>query len=229
MQKFFQTDKFMITSSQEQISALSDKQSAKVLVISDSHGYSWLLRKIMEEFNGCDALLFCGDGIKDLLQNLEEAFLDENFAKYIPPVIAFVQGNNDDNSYSFYNAIDKQITTINVPAKQFINIAGTNVMLTHGHLYSLFDNGQELIEDAKVSNAQVILFGHTHIGCAIDNGKTLLLNPGSISRPRGCPASFAMLEFKKGKKLPYYYLIEIKTSLVNNAEYKAFTPRSSIF
>ncbi|MCR5606235.1 MAG: YfcE family phosphodiesterase [Treponema sp.] len=229
MQTFFQTDNFLITSSQKQIKMLSDKQSAKVLVISDSHGHSWLLKSILEEFNGCDALLFCGDGIKDLLKNLEEAIIDEKFAKYIPPVIAFVQGNNDDNRYSLYNAVDNQVTTIHVPVKQFINIAGTNVMLVHGHLYSLFDNGQELVEDAKDSNSQVILFGHTHIGCAIDNGKALLLNPGSISRPRGCPASFAILEFTKGKKIPYYYLVEIKNSQLANTEYKAFTPRSSIF
>lgn len=35
----------------------------------------------------------------------------------------------------------------------------------------------------KKQNADVVLFGHTHVPCCVKEGETLLLNPGTIGKP----------------------------------------------
>jgi putative phosphoesterase len=41
-----------------------------------------------------------------------------------------------------------------------------------------------LIAAALASNADTVLFGHTHIPCFAKENSLFLINPGSVSRPR---------------------------------------------
>ena len=51
---------------QEKTKNLANKESAKILVISDSHGQTRNLRSVLEaQKNTCDALVFTGDGISE--------------------------------------------------------------------------------------------------------------------------------------------------------------------
>ncbi len=48
---------------------------------------------------------------------------------------------------------------------------------------------------ASAFNADLVLTGHTHVSSITREGKTIFLNPGSASLPKGKnPASFALLD-----------------------------------
>ena len=60
-----------IIGSREAIAALENKDHARLLVLSDSHGRYGILESIIRRFGGeCDALIFCGDGVSDIAQLL---------------------------------------------------------------------------------------------------------------------------------------------------------------
>ena len=94
----------LLFGAQADIAALSQKQSARLLVISDSHGSESVIRSILQQFgSSCDALCFCGDGAQDLLSTFEAAAtgkLAELTPAHIPPVAALVRGNGDYGSGS---------------------------------------------------------------------------------------------------------------------------------
>lgn len=63
------------------------------------------------------------------------------------------------------------------------------VFQTHGHLYGVNFSLTKLVRAAKRADAQIITFGHTHqLGVEVVND-ILVINPGSISQPRGQFAS----------------------------------------
>ena len=80
------------------IEILSQKESAKILLFSDSHGKTPLLREaILQKGKNADCLVFLGDGSYDLTSILEESFSDEKIKEALPPVIAIVCGNGDSS------------------------------------------------------------------------------------------------------------------------------------
>lgn len=88
-----------IIGSSSDIKVLENKTSGKILVLSDSHGESELVEKIITDFGpDCDALVFCGDGMTDIIACLEEASRNESFQAAMPPVIVCAKGNGDPAS-----------------------------------------------------------------------------------------------------------------------------------
>ena len=82
----------------ESIEKLSQKESAKILLFSDSHGKAPFLREaILQKGKNADCLVFLGDGSYDLTSILEESFSDERIKDSLPPVIAIVCGNGDSS------------------------------------------------------------------------------------------------------------------------------------
>jgi putative phosphoesterase len=124
-----------------------------------------------------DMIIHLGDTVSDAAA-LESAF----------PHIAFlsVAGNND------------RFTKI--PLKRTFSAEGVKFLLAHGHFYDAHLSLLGLYYAAKQDNAQIILFGHTHIPKCENKDGILLFNPGSISRPRGnFPCSYGVLEIENGK------------------------------
>jgi len=204
-------DKSLLLGSRESIEALAQKESSRILAISDSHANAAAFSYALEKFGMLsDILLFTGDGCSDMAYLLQKASSDEYFSSCIPPVIAFVKGNNDASSYSFMNkaAIRQKnaplLLQIKVPLKNEVTVAGHKIVLVHGHAHSLYGGTSSLASEAEASGADIIFYGHTHIpACGIistESGSPLLLvNPGSCSIPRaGQPPSFAVAEVKKG-------------------------------
>ena len=55
-----------------------------------------LLLEIMRQFGtDADALVYCGDGIRDFARLFAQASEDEKIRQTIPPVVAFARGNGD--------------------------------------------------------------------------------------------------------------------------------------
>ncbi|MCT4396231.1 metallophosphoesterase [Periweissella beninensis] len=134
------------------------------LFISDAHGDIKILEKIFKAFNVRSTQIFY-NGDSELAAN-DPVFLN----------VLTVKGNMDfDSQY----------------AKKNIYV-GTEVTIfqTHGHLYDVNWTLAELIKTAKKNNAQIVTFGHTHQLGVEKIEDLLVINPGSISQPRGTYAKY---------------------------------------
>ena len=193
--------------SPEAIKALEQKDHARLLTISDSHGDYRLFARIIKEFGpNCDALIFGGDGARDLSEILEEANEREDFRKCLPSVLAFVRGNNDPHTFPLsydigkYNLEARTLLkgSVIMPYSQLLNVNGQNLYITHGHLQNIEYTYEPIAGIARENNCKTVIYGHTHIPEDLDGKDCRLINPGSISRPRGgMPATFAILTVEK--------------------------------
>lgn len=195
MNGLIQQKSFLIGTA-EDIAALEKKESASILVISDSHGVadtviSIITRQAQKEL--CDALVFCGDGANDILSALERAAQDEDFMKCVPSVVVLVEGNGDSDRYPVrFDASGKSkqspfflYSNVSIPQEVVFKAAGHTLFATHGHRYDVYYGTQGLADRAKAMGADIALYGHTHISAAEDRNGILILNPGSCTRPRG--------------------------------------------
>ena len=130
-----------------------------IIVMSDSHGDRAIVEDIKNHYLGkVDAIFHNGDS---------ELKSDD-------PVwdgIQVVGGNMD-----FYGGYPERLVT---------DLNGLRVVQAHGHLFHINFSFQKLDLWAQEVGADVCLYGHLHIPDAWMEGKTLFLNPGSISQPRG--------------------------------------------
>lgn len=68
---------------------------------------------------------------------------------------------------------------------EFVEAEGVRIWLTHGHRYRAKERGDELTEWAIRYEADVVVFGHSHVPEISRRGGVLLVNPGSAALPRG--------------------------------------------
>ncbi|WP_428909312.1 metallophosphoesterase [Niallia sp. Krafla_26] len=131
----------------------------KVLFVSDSHGLTSELEKIVEKHqNDVDLFIHCGDS--------ELPPDHPALKKYV-----VVAGNCD---------FDERYT------EDLVKKAGDKmIFITHGHKYSVKSNLMKISYKAREVGADIVCFGHSHyLGAEMDRG-ILLINPGSIRLPRG--------------------------------------------
>ncbi len=149
-----------------------------VLVISDTHGETSLAEKVIKKHKNIDLIIHLGD-----------YFRDAKALHSINPEIKFeyVYGNSD-------------FMIGDVPSEKILEIEGNRVLLTHGHRYSVKWGIEKLEAKAKNENIQLLLFGHTHISQVVYGPRYIILNPGSISDPRGGDdESYAIVKIDNAK------------------------------
>lgn len=128
----------------------------KILVLSDSHGArDAMCRAVSLELP--ELILHLGDNIRDC----------KVFQTNYPDIpYRSVRGNCDPG----FNGLDRD---------EFV-LEGKRFFMTHGHLYGVKMGKGSIISAAKEREADVLLFGHTHVQYySIDDGFTVI-NPGSI-------------------------------------------------
>jgi len=68
------------------------------------------------------------------------------------------------------------------------------ILLVHGHKHSAKHTYKVLLERAKELGAEAVIFGHSHVQLALKYQGIWLVNPGSISLPRGgSPPGYARI------------------------------------
>jgi len=135
----------------------------KILVMSDSHGDTSLAEKVMKKHRDVDMVIHLGDYFRDA-DRLHELYPQIRFE--------YVYGNSD-------------FMIGDVPMEKVLELEGQRVLLTHGHRYSVKWGVERLEAKAHNENIQLLLFGHTHISQLVNGPGYIILNPGSISDPRG--------------------------------------------
>ncbi|WP_335869149.1 metallophosphoesterase [Bacillus sp. 2205SS5-2] len=130
----------------------------RVLVVSDSHGSIESLLELQQLYHGkVDEMFHCGDSE---LTNHDEAL--KHFLT--------VKGNCDWNG--------------DFPEDIVHAVKGTTFFVTHGHMYNVKMSLMNLSYQAIEHNADIVLFGHSHVlGVEFVDG-ILYVNPGSILLPR---------------------------------------------
>lgn len=211
-----------LVGSEDAVRHLAALKKAHVLTISDTHGHYGVFETIVKEYGpSCDALLFSGDGMWDVVQYLENSVENIALLEALPPVVAFVAGNGDGGSYRFsMSALRERLVTevlagrtITVPAYQVIRAAGMDVFLTHGHRYSVDVSPEILVEAARAKDCGIAMYGHTHFPFFGKSGKMYILNPGSAARPRGnSSAGFAVLSIDSDNPMPIATFYKIHQS-----------------
>lgn len=154
----------------------------KILVVSDTHSKNQeFIEKIRREEKP-DLLFHLGDYAKDGLIIAE--------ALEINPII--VMGNGDHPSMGFKE-------------EEVIEIKGKRILLTHGHKLKVSRNLDKIFYRAKEVQADLVLFGHTHVPIVEKIENIIFMNPGSPSFPREqfYKKTFAMVEIHEDIKVKH--------------------------
>jgi len=196
-----------ILGSAEDISSLASADQARLLVVSDTHGHYEVLESVIREFGpDCDALIFSGDGMWDIVQYLELAQESEKLRAALPCVVAFVSGNGDGDQYRVSlpsSDDDNPGYSLTVPSRQIVRAAGYGIFIAHGHRHSVDVSLDILVDSAHAMDCDIAVYGHTHASFAEQFSHILALNPGSLARPRGHSlAGFAILELDSASTEP---------------------------
>jgi uncharacterized protein len=150
-------------------------------VISDTHRYKWVIEDAVKKMGEVDMIIHLGDNVQDV----------EEIAKYFKGKIINVKGNCDLSK--------------SVPVEIIEMIDGKKFLITHGHRYDVKNSMTRLKFKALEVNADVVLFGHSHVsGIAYEDG-IWFVNPGSPSVPRDGFFSVALIKLEDG---------EVKASII---------------
>ena len=153
----------------------------KILVFSDTHGYTTKMHEIISRKRAdTDLVIHLGDHYRDV----EEVSRDF-------PAIAFlgVRGNCDF------------LVNDNYPQSRTFAYDGHKFFLTHGHMQAVKHDSYALLTlVAKKNGCDVALFGHTHVNTHKEVNGVTVFNPGSISSPRDFTGgTYGIITIENGK------------------------------
>lgn len=137
--------------------------SQQILVLADTHipkKSRALPRKVFELLNECSLIVHAGDV-------LVQPVLDE-LSKFAP--VYAVRGNNDVN--------------LHLPQQLQFKVEKISIGLIHD---SGKTEGRAKRMRKLFAAERVVVFGHSHVPCNIDDGDLLLFNPGSPTDKRMQP------------------------------------------
>ena len=168
-------------------------------IISDAHGYGARINKVLEKLSAIreepSEMIFLGDGARNFLMCVPESIK-----------VYAVLGNCDDTSVFGSDIYDKEGNI--VPYERIEEIGGVRVLMMHGHKYGVKVELSRAIARAAKVNADILLFGHTHVpfekslrvgeyvGDVCLSKPLHVFNPGALENGR-----FGLLTIRNGEIL----------------------------
>ena len=149
----------------------------KILVISDTHGDIKRAINLVNSIKGIDLIIHCGDNKGDA-EKLADRFSDIE--------VVAVNGNCDRHMGVDFTIVETE--------------AG-DIFVTHGHDYGVNYGLSDIVEAAKDYDCSAICFGHTHKPLCMEHDGILIVNPGSLSEPRGGSENSCAVITTEGDKL----------------------------
>ncbi len=145
----------------------------RALVFSDSHGRMDNMREVVKQYPDIEAIFHLGDIEGD----------EERLRYMISYPVYMVRGNCDYSP--------------DLRPELNVEFGGKKIAMCHGHRY-LNAGGVDMFRYwAMEQKADIAMFGHTHIPYLEQGENLILLNPGSIERPR------------QEKRIPTFTVMEI--------------------
>lgn len=159
------------------------------LIVSDTHGRADRLEALLQR-SRADILLFLGDGLRDL------ALVPDEFT------LRAVRGNCD-----FFTLED-------APDERLEVFGELRILMMHGHRYHVKSGLGAALAAAADSEADVLLYGHTHraeithfaagdlVGGRVLKKALIVMNPGSLGQPPDGKPTFGTLTVRQNGILP---------------------------
>ncbi len=142
----------------------------KILVISDTHGELGKAYEVYKSLKDIDLILHLGDYKKDA----------NDMAKRLDVKVIGIKGNND-------GAKTKE------ESSALIETEAGKILIVHGHIEGVYQGTANLYYRALEEGCKAVFFGHTHVPYFEETDELMLLNPGSLTRPRdGSQGSYAI-------------------------------------
>lgn len=165
----------------------------KLMFASDIHGSAFYCRRMLELYknSGAKRLVLLGDILYHGPRNdLPREYAPKEVIAMLNPLkdeLLAVRGNCDTE-------VDQMVLEFPILADYGLLLVGeTRLYATHGHVY----NENHL---PPLTDGDALIHGHTHLLeakeiTAEDGRRMKILNPGSVSIPKGGnPATYALLE-----------------------------------
>jgi putative phosphoesterase len=136
----------------------------RIGVVSDSHGNLKSLEKAVNAIGNAAVIFHLGDYVEDAMAIKQWTDV---------PVISLL-GNMDFENPNGHLLVKTQI-------------AGKTIMACHGHKYGVKSGLGTLYSKGKEENAEIVLYGHTHVPVIKETGGIFIMNPGALAyaRPGG--------------------------------------------
>lgn len=132
----------------------------RIGVVGDIHGNYDGLKKTFEVAGPVDRWWFTGDGYREITRLEAECGI----------TVTGVAGNCD-----FFTEY---------PEEQLLQLGDHRILLTHGHLHGVKQGLTRLALAGQSRNADMVVFGHTHMPLDELWKNVWLFNPGSLSVDR---------------------------------------------
>ena len=130
----------------------------RILVVSDTHGDFYSLKRALDAQPTAEVIIHCGDG-SEQYQYIKDVYLQKQ--------VIGVRGNCD--------------WTSKLPTEETVTVGGKTLFITHGHLYQAKFTFMNMVYAAREQKADILLFGHTHQAMTDYNDGLYIMNPGSCS------------------------------------------------
>lgn len=158
----------------------------KVLIVSDTHGKHDTLEMVIQKEGPFDRMIHLGDSEVDL----------EELCQIAQCPVEAVAGNMDRDPI--------------LPNEQLFELEDYRILICHGHRVNVNAGLLRLEYLAREQEADIVMYGHTHVPYCDQEGDLVVLNPGSLSYPRpwGANASYAVMEIDDAGEVMFqhYYL-----------------------
>lgn len=138
----------------------------KLVVISDVHHDFARLERLLPIINSADYLVFCGDGLSDIMR----------IRGLITVPMVCVKGNNDIG-------LNVKVTDL-----AGVSFGAAKALVTHGHLQGVRQGAGGLLRLALAKDCSLVFFGHTHTYYDYTEKGVHLINPGAL-----CNGSYALV------------------------------------
>lgn len=151
----------------------------RILVVSDSHGRTSEIEKIIEAQPEAKHIFFLGDCVRDI-EDLPYIYPDR--------VFHIVSGNCD--YASFYKSTDIAV------------VCSKKILFTHGHPFYVKNGISALAKHAQDEKADLVLYGHTHTAKTEYANGIYFVNPGSVCSGRETGRSYAVVDIIEAGIIP---------------------------
>lgn len=149
----------------------------KLMIISDIHGFTDPLQKVLDVFEKekCSMILLLGDalyhGPRNAFDGSYDAAATAELLNHYSSKIVAVRGNCDSE-------VDQMVLDFPLMSDYHIVLDGERkIFMTHGHLY----NRQSM---PPLNKGDIFVSGHSHMAHLEESKGIFYFNPGSISLPR---------------------------------------------
>ncbi len=147
----------------------------KIGIVSDTHGNVETAVEALKNIEDLKLIIHLGDYVDDARKIEEKMDVD----------VVYVRGNCD------YKDTDVEL-------EKMVEVLGKKIFITHGHNYDVKNGISKLFYRGKELNADIILYGHSHMSTKVEHEDILILNSGSPGEPRsGSKGSIALIEISE--------------------------------